>query len=532
MSKHRESLSGRPDAQQITLRSPAELADALPYMMGFQPSDSIVLVALHGRRGRFGGRVRLGIPRSPAEWSPVAEQLAGCLVHGSERRGERPDGMVVFLCRDPEPGEGGERVMERLRPLAQRLRTACGALDVPVLEALCVSGGRFWSYCCPDARCCPPEGTPLALPGTSVMAAAAAYAGVRVRGSQKEMEARLAPRSFSGVAAQTRALDDAGAALLSRALEESGRRAIAVETLDLARRLMDRLARSSPGEGAGVSAAAADAEDDRVISAREAAALILGLQDRRTRDRAAQWMEGADAVPALRLWRALARRCAGLYQAHAAAPLTLAGWVSWATGDEPSARVALGLALRTDPGYVFAQLLHQACNEGIDPETLRHCLRQDQDWPTAPDDTSRHLLATPGDVADSGSAAAARGARATEDDGPPRGGTPRPLPRPSARRTRRGRRAAPAGASPLPRPGGSGSAASGAEPRQGEGTLPGGRPVPGAGRRSRSSARRLRRRTRRIASGTGRPAVGTPGRRHPGRAPRDRTADGAVHARR
>ncbi|MFD0430637.1 DUF4192 domain-containing protein [Streptomyces zhihengii] len=284
--------------------------------------------------------------------------------------------------------------------------------------------------------------------------------------------------------------------------------------------------------GAGVSAAAADAEDDRVISAREAAALILGLQDRRTRVRAAQWMEGVDAAPALRLWRALARRCAGLYQAHAAAPLTLAGWVSWATGDEPSARVALGLALRTDPGYVFAQLLHQACNEGIDPETLRHCLRQDQDWPTAPGDTSRHLSAAPGDVADSGSAAAARGARATEGEGPPRGGAPRPLPRPSARRTRRGRRAAPAGASPLPRPGGSGSAASGAEPRQGEGTLPGGRPVPGAGRRSSSSARRLRRRTRRIASGTGRPAVGTPGRRHPGRAPRERTADGAAHARR
>ena len=48
--------------------------------------------------------------------------------------------------------------MERLRPLAQRLRTACGSLDVPVYEALCISDGRFWSYCCPDERCCPPEG--------------------------------------------------------------------------------------------------------------------------------------------------------------------------------------------------------------------------------------------------------------------------------------------------------------------------------------------------------------------------------------
>ncbi|WP_398995328.1 DUF4192 family protein [Streptomyces sp. CBG31] len=56
-------------------------------------------------------------------------------------------------------------------------------------------------------------------------------------------------------------------------------------------------------------------------------------------------------------------------------PLTLAGWVSWSTGDEPGARVALTMALRADPHYTFAQLLHRACNEGLDPETLRRCLR-------------------------------------------------------------------------------------------------------------------------------------------------------------
>lgn len=55
--------------------------------------------------------------------------------------------------------------------------------------------------------------------------------------------------------------------------------------------------------------------------------------------------------------------------------MTLAGWVSWSMGDEPSARVALGLALRMDPAYTFAQLLHEACNQGLDPETLRRCLR-------------------------------------------------------------------------------------------------------------------------------------------------------------
>ncbi|MFI1397180.1 DUF4192 domain-containing protein [Streptomyces sp. NPDC020681] len=362
------------DEQQITLRSPAELADALPYMMGFHPTDSIVLVALHGSRGRFGGRLRMGIPHSPREWSPVAQQLAECLVEGSERRGYRPDGIVVFLCQDPAEGETSHGVMERLRPLAQGLRTACGTLEVPVYEAMCISDGRYWSYCCPDARCCPPEGRALAIPGTSVMAAAAAYAGIQVRGSLREMEARLEPWTTPSAAEQEIALDTAGTAIVPRILFGAAREEVAGETLTLAREVMARIAQTPRP----TTRAEADAADDRLITHDEAATIILGLQDRDTRDRAAQWMEGPDADCALRLWRALSRRCVGSYAEHAAAPLTLAGWVAWSTGDEPGARVALGLALRVDPEYVFARLLHQACNEGLDPETLRNCLRKEQ----------------------------------------------------------------------------------------------------------------------------------------------------------
>lgn len=90
-------------------------------------------------------------------------------------------------------------------------------------------------------------------------------------------------------------------------------------------------------------------------------------------------MEGWEGTAALRLWRVLSRRCVAPYQEHAAAPLTLAGWTAWSGGDEPTARVALGLALEADPEYVFARLLHQACNEGLDPESLRSCLRTERD---------------------------------------------------------------------------------------------------------------------------------------------------------
>jgi len=361
---------------QVTLRTPAELADALPYLLGYRPEDSIVLVAVHDRdgRGRFGGRARLGIPAHADDWPAVAEQLAHGLITGSERRGARPESMVAFLCQDPSGGESARDVMERLRPLAQLLRRACGRLDVPVVEALCISGGRFWSYCCPGNGCCSSEGEVMGLPGTSVLAAAATYAGLQVRGTLRELRARLTPWETAAALQQEAALDAANTDIVPRILDGEGRAAVAEETLELAHRLMGRLADAPPVSGT----LEADLRDDELLAHEDAATLILGLQDRATRDRAAEWMEGDEAGPALRLWRALARRCVGAYGEHAAPLLTLAGWVAWSSGDELEAREALAMALAADPDYLFARLLHQACNEGLDPESIRRCLREER----------------------------------------------------------------------------------------------------------------------------------------------------------
>jgi hypothetical protein len=364
-------------AHQVTLRTPAELADALPYLLGYRPEDSIVLVALHDRggRGRFGGRARLGIPTNPDDWGAVARQLAQGLVTGSERRGARPAQMVAYLCQEPAKGETGRQIMERLEPLAQHLRVECGRLDIPVIEALCISNGRFWSYCCAGQGCCPVEGVPMGLPGTSVLAAAATYAGIQVRGTLRELRARLLPLETGAALEQEVALDTASMALVPRILDAESRAAVAEETVALAGQVMGRFAEAPPVTGALL----ADHRDDELLAPDEAAALILGLQDRATRDRAAEWMEGDEAAPALRLWRALARRCVGPYGEHAAAPLTLAGWVAWSSGDELEAREALAMALGADPGYLFARLLHQACNEGLDPESVRRCLRAERE---------------------------------------------------------------------------------------------------------------------------------------------------------
>ncbi|MFJ4694166.1 DUF4192 family protein [Streptomyces sp. NPDC088766] len=373
----RPAHDGGPTSHQVTLRTPAELADALPYLLGYRPEDSIVLVALHDRggRGRFGGRARLGIPAHPEDWPAVARQLAQGLVTGSERRGVRPAQIVAYLCQEPAKGETGGRVRERLQPLAHALRVECGRLDIPVIEALCISDGRFWSYCCSGEGCCPVEGVPMGLPGTSVLAAAATYAGIQVRGTLRELRARLLPLETGVAVEQESALDTVGMDLLPRMLHDTSRAAVEEETIALAARVIRRFSEAPSVTGA----LPADRRDDELVVSDEAAALILGLQDRVTRDRAAEWMEGDEAAPALRLWRALARRCVGPYGEHAAAPLTLAGWVAWSSGDELEAREALAMALGADPSYLFARLLHHACNEGLDPESVRRCLRAERE---------------------------------------------------------------------------------------------------------------------------------------------------------
>ena len=345
----------------VRMRTPADMVDALPYLLGFFPSDSVVALGLQGPSRRQGGTVRIDLP-APGDWPAAAEEVTRFLVALSEHRDRSPDAVILYLCRDPGPGRDGRAVMEELRPLAAQLTSAFGAAGIPVHESLCVSDGRWWSFSCADPGCCDPGGTPVDRPGsTPTVAAAAAVAGIRVRGSLKELQRELDPVGTPTAESQLIAFEHAVPALVEELLRSGGREAVRERTAELV--------------DAAVARFRAGAVD---LPEAEAARLILGLQDRLARDRAAEWLDPPDVEHAQRLWRFLARRCAVPFDSHAAAPLSLLGWTAWVTGDQVTARIALGRALVADPEYTFARLLHEAVNCGAEPRSLCATLRAER----------------------------------------------------------------------------------------------------------------------------------------------------------
>ncbi|TWE19891.1 DUF4192 domain-containing protein [Kitasatospora atroaurantiaca] len=477
MNEDRTTLPPGPLPGQlpVRMRGPADMAEMLPYLLGFFPDDSIVAVGLQGPALQQGGVIRLDIPDNPAHWQPIAADTARLLIELSEQRDRRPEQVLLYVCRDPsdrdgdsgsDRGEGdrggGRGVAARLRPLASHLADAFRAEGVTVKESLCVSAGRWWSFLCEGTDCCDPAGVQIRsahLP--SPVAAAATFAGLAPRGSRKAIVAGLAPVGPPEDGTYREAIDRVGPQLVHELAGLGGRPAVLERTGVLLAEVM-----------AEFQGGARETDPER------AARLLVGLQDKLGRDRGAEYAEPHELVPAQHLWRFLAQRCVAPYEHFAAAPLTLLAWTSWLAGDNATARVVLARALDLDPEYTLAQLLYESLNGGLLPQQLLASVREE-----------RAGRRSPGQV-----------------PGPRRPGRP-PNPHPdgspadpSATR--------PAGAGERPRPGESPGGPSGEEGEGGSDehpceTGPGGRSSPGQGL-LRRQARRARRRLR---AGPGRRAT-------------------------
>jgi hypothetical protein len=332
----------------IRLSSPRDIVDAVPYLVGFQPEDSLVVVSMHGQRSRLGLTARVDLP--PAE-SVVAcaRQFAGYL------KRDRADRAIVVLY---PPSDG--LLYPTVQPLAAAMTEQLARAHIGVCEVLCVCDGRWWSLSCTDDACCPPEGRPVAHGGTSAFAAAMALSGRVLLASRKELAGTIKPVAGVARAAMAYALPRARDQLKDR-VAAGDRAEVADESLELFRvAVRDRIAADPAARG------------DTALSVDAAARLIVGLDDVYARDEVLTWFDGEWGEATRGLLVELVRRAAPPYDVP---PLTALAWIAYLQGDGAFAGIALDRALEADPGYRLARLLDQALLAPLNPELFRSAMR-------------------------------------------------------------------------------------------------------------------------------------------------------------
>src|SRR4051794_16645701 len=107
----------------MTVRTPAALPASVPYMLGFHPSDSAVVLALRGGKVLFA--VRGDLPSGPAE-------VAGLVRHVGTVVAEQGATAATVLGYGPAA---------RVDPVVPAIREALAGRGVRLLEALRVADG-------------------------------------------------------------------------------------------------------------------------------------------------------------------------------------------------------------------------------------------------------------------------------------------------------------------------------------------------------------------------------------------------------
>lgn len=329
--------SRRSNAPTLRLREPADVLAAIPYMVGYHPSDSVVVLAMRTKQLVFAARDDL--PISPADARANGEELVQIM------RRERATGVIVV-------GYGED---ERVRPAVLGIRDACAEAGLCVLEVLRVCEGRYWSYLCQDPGCCPADGSPFD-PTTSAVAAQWTVAGRVALPDRAAYEEQLMPVGGPTRISMAKATARAGDRLFDLVTQP-------IDERELTRKLLD---------------AAHDVLHKAVVSGEpltddEVAWLTVLLSSQPVRN--AAWAhvstvpQGDDELTALRnMWLDVMRRAEADLRA---APAALFAYAAWRGGDSHLARVAVDRALLIEPTYDHALRLHDALNRCLPPGVIK-----------------------------------------------------------------------------------------------------------------------------------------------------------------
>jgi hypothetical protein len=340
-AKTQQTKAPQAETPRVSLDSAEAILAAVPHLLGFYPSHSLVVLGLESKRGRVHVTFRYDLPEPPD--SALVPDIADHAVSVLQQQRLR---LAVLIAYGP-----AALVTPVLAPTMKWL----GANGITLREVLRAEGGRYWSVLCTDPHCCPPEGVPFD-PCSHPTAAAMARAGLEALPDRAALARTLQPPAGS-----------------AESIRQSTQRA-EQRLCDLG---VERWAQEGI-EGQQVTAEIGRAELQRAIrcyreggsitTRDELAWLALLLTDLRVRDDSWARMDPAHVDDHIRLWTDVVRGAATEY---APAPASLLAFVAWQAGRGALATVAVDRALAARPGYSMALLIGDALHAGLPPSAAK-----------------------------------------------------------------------------------------------------------------------------------------------------------------
>jgi hypothetical protein len=310
-----------------TLTSPHDLLAAIPFLIGYHPENSLVLVAL--KDDSVGMAMRVDMP------TDIAPESYDLLASHFQREAADAALIVAYVDSETDP-----------EPVLINTSAALLRAGISIKESLIVSDGRYRSMLCHDSECCPPLGSPIPDIDSSRIAAEHVIAGH--------------PMPFANVSGLVQSI-----AALPSAMEESWQsevRAFWIESdsenlLDLQRdgatAVIDLAGEYAQGRGA----------EDRELVAR----VIGRISDIQVRDYAlgSHNEETADAY--WQMWRELLLIAPRGFVAPIA---SIFAALAYERGEGALAHKALDRALADDERYSLACLLRRVFTAGWPPQSF------------------------------------------------------------------------------------------------------------------------------------------------------------------
>jgi hypothetical protein len=142
-----------------TLTSPHDLLAAIPFLIGYHPENSLVLVSL--KEELVGMAMRVDFP------TDIATESYDLLASHFTREEATGALIVAYISSDEIDAE----------PAMTNMCAALVRAGIDIRESLIVTGNRYRSMICIDTNCCPPEGSEVPPLDTSRIAAEHVIAG-------------------------------------------------------------------------------------------------------------------------------------------------------------------------------------------------------------------------------------------------------------------------------------------------------------------------------------------------------------------